>query len=448
MTKYAYVKFVTGVFEGTSVTDTTQATKQTGSFGTGNLTTANCYASIIDAITYGNLGIGDYIIVSNVHLYTYIANTTYDYTSTISIISVNDINVTQELLGAKESTGVFILRMDSAVSVAVTLFSMKFSSGSYIYIADDYLKLKSVRSVFSVVGGGRVQPQSGVYLNLIDSTLDATPYLSVYAGGVALIDNLKWTNKSANLYCFYLNANTTAMEVVNTDFTIIGDGTSSIVRSTAANKVLLRNCKLSASHNLLYPGAVAGTELDLISCDAGNGYHYFYNWRYEGEITESTLTYLHAKYDATNKYSALVNSSSHANIGSPLKYKIIEMAAQNLSLTDTTYRVNILLDTDTVATLTDANFWVELSHNDNVSLALGKVVSSRNTDILATGTELALSSEVWQGTLPTNTKAYQVDITLSAAQLTNVTNGNVVITVNLAVANADVYVCPAVMIGT
>jgi len=206
---------------------------------------------------------------------------------------------------------------------------------------------------------------------------------------------------------------------------------------------VVNSCALSGSQNSTQTNKAASA---LVFNQSGE-YHNFARYSYRGIAKESTTVYLNASYDGTNKYSLLFESLVTSTPNS-LQNKLCELPAQDLSVTDTTYRVNLLLDTDTAATLTDTNCWVELSHNDNNSLALGKIVSSRNNDILVVGTELTPSAEVWQGTLPTNTKAYQIDITLSAASLPNVTNGSVVIYLNLAVANTDVYACPAVMIGT
>jgi hypothetical protein len=187
--------------------------------------------------------------------------------------------------------------------------------------------------------------------------------------------------------------------------------------------------------------------VQAIGCDSGNGYFKSYSFDFFHDITTLDSLYLHYKYDGITGACIRIESTSRVNKSTNKRIKLCEIPAQDLAATDKTYRVQLLLDTDTVATLTTSDFWVELSHNDNTDLALGKVVSSRNSDILAAGVELTTSAETWQGTLPTNTKAYHVDIILNAASLPNVTNGNVEIYVNLAVPNADVYVCAAVQIG-
>ena len=191
-----------------------------------------------------------------------------------------------------------------------------------------------------------------------------------------------------------------------------------------------------------------GKSIVMKACDVGNGYYMEVQGGVSGAVSTNTITYLNYSYDGTGKASIKMEASSSVNRAATQKFKLCEIPAQDLSATDTTYRVNLLLDTGTAASLTDSDFWVELSPNDNTSLALGKIVSSRSSDILATGTTLTASAETWLGTLPTTSQAYQVDITLSAASLTNVTNSSVVVYANLAVPNADVYVDQAVQIGT
>ncbi|WP_085299241.1 hypothetical protein [Cognaticolwellia mytili] len=179
----------------------------------------------------------------------------------------------------------------------------------------------------------------------------------------------------------------------------------------------------------------------------------YYNYYVESSFyILSTISdvYLHYQYDEINSASLLVETKSICNkIGNGRAVKVIELCAQDLSVKDTTYRVNLLLNTDTVNALTDTDFWVDLALSSNDALTLGHTVSTRLADNLAIGTELKSSDEIWQGpSMPVNFKAYCVDITLTAADYSNVSNTNIVINANLVVPNADVYICPAVQIGT
>jgi len=432
---------------GTATGDVSFATKQVGAW---SAAASEYYNDIENCLTSSSISDGDFILVSNLHDFT---NATtkiqYNFTTSITIISVDDTNRELELVGAVERTtypnDVFF---ESVGAQAVTLHSMKISSADFVYVSDIYLKLRCIQTVLEPSGGARLQPQNGSHLEMVSSTVSTAPYISLYGGAHLLLDDLRWGNSTPPSYLIAASSKASHILVKNTDISAIISATTPILKASVNSKLELMNCKIGVNQKILHVDSTGGLEADVISCDNGSGYHYFYSWRFEGEVEESTGTYLHAKYDDINGYSALMNSSAHASIGAPLRFKLCEIPAQDLSVTDKTYRVNLLLDTDTVAALTDANFWVDVTHSDNDTLALGKSVSSRNTDILATGVELTASAEVWQGILPSNKKAYHVDVTLSAASLSNVTNDNVIIHVNLAVPNADVYVDTATQIGT
>jgi hypothetical protein len=212
--------------------------------------------------------------------------------------------------------------------------------------------------------------------------------------------------------------------------------------------VRLENCKLYEFPPVKSTAFRPLDSVSYIGCGVGNESYSFAHLLFAGEVISSEIVYLNYKYDGANFLSGQMNSNSSCSRGTPLRFKLCEIPAQNLATIDTTYRVNLLLDTATKATLSDSDFFIEVKHSSNANLALGETETSRNTGLISDATELTASAETWQGTLPATNKAYQVDITLSAAQLTNVTNGNVTVWVNLATPNTDVYVCPAVQIGT
>ena len=428
---------------GTAAGDVNFNTKQVGAW---SVDTTQYYDNIYDCLTQSSMLSGDVVVVSNLHNHVYVAQVTYDFGASIVIISVDDANRDIELLGASEHTGVNKIYFSSNGSQAVTLINMLFTATDFVYVADLYLKLKLINSEINISGVSRLQVQSGSTLMMHKSILTA-PYLSLYSGAHIVLDDISWLGSVPN-FMIYATDRMSLITIRNTDISSIITPTVPILRSASGNVLTMHNCKIGVNQAILYASPNPSTKVDLYSCDSGNGYHYFYSWRYEGEVSESTLVYLNYSYDGVNKASALMNSSNFANIGSPLSYKLCEIPAQDLAVTDKTYRVNLLLDTDTVPTLNNSEFFVELTHSDNNSLALGETVSSRNVNILASNTELIESSELWGGTLPSNVKAYRVDITLSAINLANVTNDNIIVHVNLAVPNADVYVDPVVQIGT
>ncbi len=444
MANYFYVK--SGY--GTNTGDTPFTSKQVGVFNA-TISATQAYDSLdaLKALANKPIG-GDVIILSHLHNKIYGATINIELankaTGVVLVVSVNDAEIETPLAGAKESTSVG-----------------NFSTTKQYDYSKGYSH--AVGLTFEAVAGT---------LNLGAHSSTHTFDNCIFLASSYILHGAKITTINCGYTCSYIRVNFTkiisaiiattharmifkaggSLQVISCDMSAC---TSSVVVYTDYNAstnglMSFFNCKMPVGFvgfvNSAYDD---GLEVSFNSCGVVGEYYSDRLISTTGEYSEELAIYLHHKYNDVIGLSKRVSTfSSPVGNGIPFRCLLCELPAQNLSVTDTTYRVNLLLDTDTVTTLTDTTCWVELSHNDNTSLALGKIVSSRNSDILATGNELTPSAEVWQGTLPTNTKAYQIDITLSAASLPNVTNGSVVIYLNLAVANTDVYACPAVMIGT
>jgi hypothetical protein len=396
-----------------------------------------------DQVTTGNTIIdGDTIIVANDHLETYsigttigVKNTTNDNVCSIKSVDVNDVSVYLKGAAITVTSGELYLSAKLDRNNYATWFGFVLESTLNRVNPD------TDDSIMSFHDCDYIQPLQ--YLHGV--TMNECEYYNCrfYVDSLRVSDTNKFYNcyikKTASLYFFRSSGG----YFEGCDFS---DSTGALVVQQGID-IKLVSCLF---HD--YPFTYSGVRDRSVSalffnCGTKDEYYSYEGLFYHGNISTNTQVHLNYSYDDINKASTAILSLSTANKGSGLRHKLCELPAQDLSVTDKTYRVNLLLDTDTVATLSDTDFWIEVSHNDNTDLALGKIVSSRNADILAVGTELTTSAELWQGTLPTNTKAYQVDITLSAASLPNVTNGNIVVYVNLVVPNADVYVCPAVQIG-
>lgn len=435
---YYYIK--TG---GTATGDAGRsAIARTGSFA--SMGVANYYNSVYDVFAGGvptTPPNGDNIITSNLHNETVTAtleikNTTAYYCHVF--LSVNDSNVEEYAFGAKltHSSRMTLGTNSNYVNSATFLGFDITCLGLTLANRESVTTFKSC--AIDTSNDQEFNNTASSVTRFIDSTVNSKMLsggtIEVSGGSIALH---YWTAG--------LNSEVYAR---GCDFSA---STTTKVHFSRSGRSSFYSCKFPADWMTLPQyGAVpesAVFHLEAVGCDVGSKYYNHIIHNHESLITTSDSVGLN--YPQEGAYlSYLIASYTHVSKGLPARLKLCEIPAQNLSATDTTYRVQLLLDTDTYATLTDSEFFVEVSHNDNTDLALGVLVSSRNADILSNSTELTSSVESWQGTLPTNTKAYQIDITLSAASLTNVTNGNVVIYVNLAVANTDVYVCPAVQIGT
>jgi len=426
---------------GTAIGDAGRSeTQRTGSFT--SMGAANYYDSIYDVFAGGvpttTVDI-DYVIVSHLHIETHgsvnlgiSSSTNYRHPK---IFSVSDSDCQTYLKGAKVICTAGTLDITNAVN---------FKSGCYI---------KGV--IFECLGShfdtnNRYANPTFVECDIIgNSSTNLNHAKSVFidcniSGKIFYGSQNIYIGGSQSITWSYNRGACAETEYHGVDLS----ASSGSSKFSYGNNLKLFNCKLFEFPPVKYGTYRSVDSVEYIGCDvAGNNHHYALH-TFSGEAYTNDDIYLHYKYDDVNKSSLALNTDSRADLGANLKVKLCEIPAQDLSATDKTYRVNLLLDTATAATLSDSEFWVEVSHSDNATLALGKLVSSRNADILSSGTELTASAETWGGTLPTGNKAYQVDITLSSASLSNVTNTNVVVYVNLAVPNCDVYICPAVQIGT
>lgn len=419
------------------------ATARTGSFAA--MGTSAYYPSIkaifADQATTGNTAIdGDTILVSDLHSETYAGvNLSLGSVSNYlipSIISVSDGDVSTYSKGAIVEATSGRLELGSNVNFKSGYFikGLIFDcSGATSFDTDN--RYSRVEFIECDVNGS-----SSVSLNIVESSwVDCNVLGKLVYGSVNT-----FSGGSLTVTWSYLASSNTEWSLYGVDLT--GSvGTSKFSYGTTAK---LENCKLYEFPPVKYSAFRPLDSVIYIGCGVGNESHSFAHLLFAGEIISSEIVYLNYKYDGTNFLSGQMNSNSYCSRGTPLRFKLCEIPAQNLAATDTTYRVNLLLDTATKATLSDSDFFVEVKHNSNTNLALGEAETSRNTGLVSDATELTSSAETWQGTLPAEYKTYQVDITLSAASLNNVTNGNVSVWVNLATPNTDVYVCPAVQIGT
>lgn len=440
---YFYIRN-NGSFVGTGTGTVSSATMRVGAW---DVDPANSLESIDTYLALLPVA-GDVAIIADDHNHTYATATVLRISRTsgnFEYYSVNAANQEQYKKGAKESctTGQF--------EVGESVFNgCPFVMGVSFEAINGHLKTYAYPATWSftdsdlTASGDIIMPSSTTVsinnCNLSCTELSTGTVSAEMRGGSLSCSGstMIFTTGSFRLFDVDLSGCAVNIGLVN----------GSAYQS--AGLVELHRCKMPIAWRFqdnigTYPWAkhVEGT-----SCDNGNGYHYFFSNSHAcGSVDESTSVYLNYSYDGTNKASALMLAGVKVSRAQRSRHKLCELPAQNLSITDKTYRVNLLLDTATKATLSDSEFFVEVSHNDNTDLALGKLVSSRNTDVFSGATELTSSDETWLGALPATYKAYRVDITLSAASLTNVTNGNVVVYVNLAAANTDVYVCPAVQIG-
>ena len=440
-----------GVFVGAATGDAGRsATARTGAW---DASTANSYNSLLDLLTVPSTppANDDIIHVASDHDKTYASTTSININAsaiTLKYISTDITDQESYLKGGTESvtSGTFQV-LANTIGSWTDVFGVSFFALSGVISGFPRLGAAALHDLtFSASGTMSFNRPQTMYFNNCDvfcaSFFGNTSGCEWHfnGGSITTTDANKIFNGSG---CVFIND-------VDLSGCPTGVGVVDTTSLTIKSCVTLVNCKIptglvpqktSSVNNLQYI-------VEWFGCDQGNGYfRSLYFNRNEGIVSTNTDTFLNYSYDDTSKASYLIESLNYCGRAGHLRYKLCEIPAQDLSLTDTTYRINLLLDTDTVSTLNDLEFWVDVSHSNNTDLALGNLATSKNSNMLSAGVVLTSSSETWLGTLPTNTTAYQVDVTLSAAALANVDNSNVIVYVNLAVPDADVYVDPSVQIG-
>lgn len=221
---------------------------------------------------------------------------------------------------------------------------------------------------------------------------------------------------------------------------VTGGGSPSLMPDDidAGNRLEFTRVKIAAG-TAIFSGAMYGEGTSVVaeSVDSGDGYQYFEHHYYNGVISEDESIDRQggATYDGTNLFSALFEPNTDVNIYSPLRFKLAELFFDDLS-SDTTLTVYLT----SAASLTDTEFWLEIEHPDSTDLALGTLASTRNSDVLATGTTLSAGAQTWNSE---RAEDYKVAHTISA-----ITSGKGPVTVWACLAkDTDVNVCPKVEVG-
>lgn len=437
---YYYVRD-NGTFTGTATGDTArETTARTGEWDT---TVANSFESIYACMNTSGTAVaqGDIIYVASDHDHTYTS-------ATISlkggVFSVDVTAQDQYLKGAaEESTGLF----DIGAATSASINGVNIGRTNPSYFSGIHAEL--IYSDASMYNTGTSQGKDieiksdGCLVKFKDADIDfsGTGQSIQLSSATVIFDGVSNTgDKVTNLFDLVGNGTATVI-VTNTDLDSL---CSSVIFQVAtidddALNATFHRCKLPVSFNWMSSNLLNVFSIKVTSCDNGDGYHYFYQADRHGEVEEDTSNYLSGTYDGTNGFSALMSSNTESTIESPLRYKLIEIPSQDLT-SEKVIRVNLVTDN---VQLTNTEFWIEVVYPDNTDLALGKIITSRNGDILATGTNLSLDKDnTW--TSPSLTTPLEQYVQKTIPALSNVDNGNVEIYVHLAKPSTDVWVDPLV----
>ncbi len=400
-------------------------TARTGSFAA--MGVSACYDSIYDVFGGGVPATppdGDNIVFSADHTEIYTANTVLGVGSVttdnvITLISVDPDDVALY----KKSTSDTIFNANTA-----TVFLGSYSEGKNgaVWIGAT-ITAKRIT----------VNTRDGVVFKDCDLTC-INDFIYSTLGKFTLIDS--------NLYCTYIRGYS---EYINSNITLYNptyairdsndvhfyncdlSNSSSHTIAQSVDKVYFNRCKLPPALLTLLPQDTT-TDYFEYKITGSHSTDDFFNESYrvvEGFISIDKDIYL------SHTISTILESLGDASIFKPLRYKLVELPAQDLT-SDKTYTVNFQSDT----TLKDADFWLEVVRPDENDLALGVMDTTRPDNILSDGVEHDTNAESWSGLTPAN--QYEESITVSA--MAGVDNANVENWVNLALPNVDVWVCPEV----
>lgn len=435
MSKYYYVK--SGY--GTNTGATPFSSKQIGAFS--SLNASDCYDSL-DALP--SLSVNDVVFISHLHNKIYATATSFNITGGDGftyLFSVDDSACEKYKKGAHEevTNGKFTIN-NQLVRDHYNICGISFKAKNGDLVIDSYHALSTIEDC-TLYASGRINLSGKSKQGIVRNSDITCSHL------LAVNSNIEFIGGSISASSHIIDA-VTGASFSFVDFRGSADGIYLIKGSSlvSAYSYKFYRCMLPTNYQARKNDTYSYIyDLSIIACD---DYFSFAHYQKFSVIRSTTDTKLNYNYDDTNKLSVEINTLAEISTSRPLTYKLCEIPGQDLSSSNKTYRVNLLLDTSTYNQLTNENCWLDVVHDSNADLALGKIVSSRNSDFLSSGVELAVSDEQWTGTLPDSNKAYHIDIELLSSELSYVKNSSVVVYINIAVPNADIYVCPAVLVGS
>lgn len=387
--------------------------------------------SLAKATVAGALAIassGDVIKVSHVHAYTASAAITWTMpTGNIAIISVDRSNGDAYLAGATESIGAATNLFSFTVVEGSSLYSrgITFNSGTVnntlcriemVPTASANALVEFVNCTFDVKsanaftqlnlgastsGGSRSLVFKLISCSFITSGSRAGSMIGLGDCNVEIVDptfSTTGATKPTSLFAARNIADNMTLLIRDGDLTgyAVSGGSYFLVTSIAAGHIVGENLKLSAT-----PALVGGTwnpgesDISLRNCDTGHGITSFDYLNAYGTLTDSVSVYA----DSSAAFAGVgvswtITTTSICSENTPF---YLPLAIWGTTLTSQTASVEIVADNAT--SLTDREFWLELSYPASGSFTNYAVGNDRNTvPFLGTPVDQASSSVSWTGT--------------------------------------------------
>jgi len=329
-------------------------------------------------------------------------------------------------------------------------FGQSATSGGWIFgsssSAANYMVMRNaiVQATNGYVNPGVTYYAKGSIIEWDNVTLQTRDYrarietgqgLFVWRGGTVSV--IASTAPSGGLFRVRNGRETGTIRVSNVDLSVLGSNAIVLASEDNQRDYTFHRCRLGSSATLL-SGSITGqhgTVARFVECDSTTDYIRQHYQDYQGTVTDDTV---HIRDDSDSSYSFAMASSAYTQFYSPLR----SFAVARINTTEgssVTVRMETLTDG---VTLTDGDFWMEVSYLGNASYPLGSIASSAKSSVLATAANLSTSSEGWTtADLASPVKQY-AEVTFTPQE-----SGPIEIVACLAKVSTTVYVDPDVEVS-
>jgi len=383
----------------------------TDNWATAFSATSEYYGSVEDAYAATTTPVvGDEIRASNVHDFTAVSSRSYGLAtaSPVPVISVDDNNVGQSLRGAKESaTGASNDVIVNGNALLATFYGFDFSSddnlqcfgsGAGFLLFDCNVTLTGSGDQLSCTG-------DGAYMEINDGIVTWTNgttagMLLTNNGAMQVHNNVSYVATANTLDDFIQGGGTGGGATIELNECDVSAVTGWMVGQFGASAtdddnfiMNMRRCKMNANKQFVEEQfASPGHHFFAENCSAvaSEAEYQIHAEKFSGSIEDQDSTGIvrveSEPLDGGEQVSFKIITSANAGLGSPLRFDLSAIFADLTAAGSN--EITIYIAVANTVTLTDTNFWINLSHPDATNKQTWTVVTSRNSDIIATGTEL------------------------------------------------------------
>lgn len=231
------------------------------------------------------------------------------------------------------------------------------------------------------------------------------------------------------------------VEVRDVDLSRVSAGGVLVNASTAAGRVVFRNCKLPAGWSGGLVSGVGSIRVSLYNCDAGATNYQMTIWDGNGTINADTSVYrTNGATDGVTPLSWQINNIGATDVNGSNPIYTDEILIWNDAV-GSQKTVTVELITDSTVDLTDRDVFVAVGYLGSSAAPVGTQLSSRVTNPLGTGAAHPASSASWVQAM-TNPHPQKIQATITPQMA-----GWISVRVGLAIAQLPVYVCPKLTVS-